>query len=224
MRKTAAAVHEAIDQDIVLQEAIAREIISPKAVAQYLRSQMGIEGRLEAIRKAVERYEVDDRPDSYREAWAILERASLSVVGPVCALEFEKSTEVVEKIPELFDDIDIDKEDILHVIPSERGVTLIIEPEQQAHVVELFGAPHITKRLQDLRLFSVGPTGFPKGSGGALGMLVSGLAGAGVEVPLSASSLSELFIAVSEEDHDEAYAVLTGLISLAESKWADDVD
>lgn len=222
MCNATAAAHKAIDQDIVLQEAIARDIVSEKAVAQYLRTQMGVEGRLEAIRKAVERYETEDRPDTYREAWTILKRATFSVVGRVCAVQFKKNADVVEKLPELFEDIHIDKEDILHVIPSEPGVTLILEPDKQADVVELIGAPHVTRRLQDLRLFSVGPTGDPKGAGGALGMLVSGLAGAGVQVPLSASSLSELFIAVPEEKHDEAYAVLTGLIDLAESKWADD--
>lgn len=212
MANTQDAVHDQIDRDIFLREALARDFASPKSMAIWLRRYRDVQGSVDAIIKAIERYELDDREEvPYESAWEPLNHANIDQLGEVCLAVVEKSPDVQEVLPELHRQINSDYQEILYVVPSSENITLIFEPEHEEAVQALFPPDAVPKISHDLHLFSFTPTGRPAAQAPPTSALVTSMLSTGIEIRYVLNAYDDILLIVESEDYPATFRHLNAL-------------
>lgn len=212
MPSTHDVVHDHIDRDIFLREALARDFASPTALAHWLQRYRDIEGTLDAIVKAVERYDVEARGEiPYRSAWDPLNHANIDQLGEVCLAVLEKSPDVQESLPELHKKVNSDHQEILQIIPSSENITVVFEPDREGDIEGLFEPHAIPKVSHGLHLFSVTPTGDGGPKAPPTSALVTSLLSAGIEVQYVMNAHDDILLFVESEDAPATFRHLNDL-------------
>lgn len=203
-------VHDAIDQDIFLQEGFERDILNKSAVARWLIKHRGIEGGFETVYDVVERYEPDDSSGGSRP-WTATQDMRIDQTTGVHALLLEQGQDSIESLRDLFDQDDGNEVDY-RVVPSRGRVLVSVKDSDREAAIQAIGPANIAKQVPDLLEISIEPRVDEHPGALPLSLLVLALVNRGIEVPYVASGHREQFVLISQEDEGEAMDVVTELI------------
>lgn len=203
-------VHDAIDQDIFLQEGFERDILNKSAVARWLIKHRDIEGGFETVYDVVERYEPDGSSGGSRP-WTATQDMRIDQTTGVHALLLEQGQDSIESLRDLFDQDDGNEVDY-RVVPSRGRVLVSVKDSDREAAIQAIGPANIAKQVPNLLEISIEPRLDEQPGALPLSLLVLALVNRGIEVPYVASGHREQFVLISQEDEGEAMDVVTELI------------
>lgn len=214
MSNTTELVHELLDQDLVLREAIARDVTKDRAVAVWLKKHRGIDADIGAIERAVRRYEPPSREEDPLGEWDTIQNGVLNDYGPVVVFELKNKARVAQRLPSLYEQADVDANGLLQVIPSRKKISILAEPAYEENVYEIFEGPDIDRAVHDIYFYGIELTGRIAAPGLAGAAISPALTAASVQVVFLASTFSEFFVGVHQDDQHLTLSLLDGLLNL----------
>lgn len=212
MSSVSEAVREAIEADIFHQEALARDIINHKALATWLKVHAGVEGTTDAIAKALQRY---GPQESHRRPLGLeaLVGASINLNHEVVAVVSSNRAAASERIPDLFQFLDIGALDRVRILSSKGAITILTDVKFKQDIIRTLGAPNILGADSNLVEIGVVPSS-QSPSAEALCVPISALVAKGIEVPYAFSTATELLLVVRKGQEGKALQILVELVGL----------
>lgn len=208
------AVDEAIEEDLLLQDALARGIVKPSAAAIWLKKNRQIEGDPETIATAVRRYEIGSTSESFEEAWEALDGAHPQQNEEVSVFVVMRDPEA-RTIADIVEAVDEEDHEALRILPSGENLTIIVPRNQRAAVKGVLDPDLHRSPIEDLAEFAVSPGAGTSPNADALAIIISGLTAQGIEVPYAFHSADQILLYVHPDDSGEAFKRLAHVIDRA---------
>lgn len=213
MGSVAERVADYISRDSVVQEAIRRGIVNHRALARWIIEYNDWDATEEAVVSALRRYAVDEDRSIFVRARQALDQIQLSLRSHVTILVLSKNGDLPNRLPRLFETVDLMRGEALRVIQGEKAVKVVVDDENRDEIREVVGPHNVEHEHLDVTEVHVLMPPESVDTPGALAVVLVELAVRGVNVLEVVSGLPELLLFVGEGDGLEAYRALKDLTS-----------
>lgn len=208
---TTEQVHRVIDRDVFLQEALARDVVKLRALARWLEANRDVEGTIEGIVSAIQRYQHPGGGETLDAARSVLGRMRVQAQPGKTVTVVPRNAKARKRLEKVLDAVDVSAGHTLRIVPDDRTMAIVVDEDNASAVEESLGPDLVEATISGLVDLVIEAPEEGVDTPGVLGIAFSALSLRGINVPFVMSGYPQQFLMVAEDDYVEALNVLTNL-------------
>lgn len=210
MPTTTDRVNEILEQEFALRVTLERGLMNRQALCRWLIKNYELDAGVDAIDRVLREWDGQKTEGPLQNARRAFAHVTPSGNFAVSVLRVKRTAEIHEKIGTLFDKVDGEEEDSVHIIPDSGEFLVALDCDHAQEAIRLLGAENVRKRSDDFRLLRLDFQG-PNPGSAAAALAISALASCDVEVPYTMSGSTEQMLLLQEDDVGPAFGIIEDL-------------
>ena len=209
MKNTVGEVWKFLDNSPCIRRDLASGLINARALAKHVLKTKKMDATLDAVISAIRRYEIEKQDDVFLIARGLLgQTINLSTRSGLVKISLTKDDDVQQILPELYENINYSRGEILRIIQATSTIKLIIDEKNKEMIMKLFPKDKILRTSKNLAEINIHMNSQMEKTYGILAVITSELAINGINIAEIMSCFPEMLIFVREEDILKAYQIL----------------
>ena len=198
-----------IDNDPTIKYAMSYGIINKRALANYIKKQIKLDTKIDAIISSIRRYNIQEYDNVFLKARkTIIPNIDLSTRSNIVNVILSKDTEIQKLIPEFFSIIKYDKGDVLRIIQADESIKVLINEKNLNKITKILPNKKILSIKKNLAEINIHFIKDAIDSPGVIAIISNEIAINRVSIVEVLSCFPELLWYVYQSDLLKAYNVL----------------